>query len=599
MKLKNLFLLAVAGFVIAACSENDQLTHVDKKNAISFIESGNNAFSTRFNGLTGKWDNGDAIGVYMLDETNTAPVNDGANVEFVTYEQEATVKFSANPGIEIADQTVNFYAYYPYNPDISADFKYSIDLSNQSTGYSSYDLMWAKKTNVSKESLETDGLSLTFEHKLVFLLVNITSFPEGITSLTEVLASGVNTSAEFNLVTGQLTLGNVIKTLQLYKVDNDTYGAIILPTETPENITLTFMAEGRKFQYSVPASIASFNAGSKYVFNIALGTSGTKGSITEIEGGSTPWGGEETGNNGTGTEVINNPDIPADYTSVSVTAENISTVLNSVAGKVALVFEAGNTYPAVETLTVPETVTELLLIGEGTGQAELSIQEIKFTNLQRMAFNNLKITGNREKNLLPNQSDGEFAMDAVVVIKNCDFSTMKAVCANPGGVNTLASFSVDNCLLTDMGSLFDKYRTKNIIVTNSTLYNMTGRAIYIETGGASAPTVTVEACTLVDLVETPLEATGTYGEMTYTNNISACNNSYGNLVYKMNSVFSGNYAASDEVGGNPPANKVGRGTFNEEGAWASLTMTRAELFVDAANGDFTTTVAAGDPRWRQ
>jgi len=601
MNLKNILFLAAASLTIVACSEHDEFEKTNDQTSISSIQSGNTKFSTRFNGLTGKWENGDAIGVYMLDETNTTPVNDGTNVEFVTWEEASTVKFSADPGIEIANQSVNFYAYYPYNADISADFKYSIDLSDQSAGYSSYDLMWAKKTHVTKENLETDGLSLTFEHKLVMLEVNVTSFPEGITSLTEVLASGVNTAAEFNLVSGQLTLGNVIKTLKLYKVDNDTYGAIILPTETPGNIMLTFIADGRKFQYAVPSSIAAFNAGSKYVFNIALGTSGAKGSLTEIEGGNTPWGGEE-GNKGTGTEVPNNPNIPADYTSVSVTADNLANILNGYAGKVALIFNTGITYSPVETIAVPETVTELMFIGEGNTQIALSLQEITYTNLQKMVLQNLKITGVKEKNLLFNQPDHEFASDATVEIKNCDFTNMKAVCGwdtREGSKNVLASFIVENCQFTNMESLFNQYRSKYIEVKKSTLYKMSGRAIYPNTyDGVPAPTVIVEACTLVDLVLTPIEANSTNGNMTYKNNISACFNSHKNLAYKMNIVeFSGNYAAADVDLAVQVHNKpVPEDNFPD--AWASQAMTREQLFADAANGDFTTTVAAGDPCWR-
>ena len=58
--------------------------------------------------------------------------------------------------------------------------------------------------------------------------------------------------------------------------------------------------------------------------------------------------------------------------------------------------------------------------------------------------------------------------------------------------------------------------------------------------------------------------------------------------------FSGNYAAAAE----DAAILVHNQKVTNEDAWVDTEMERNTLFKDADDGDFTTTVVAGDPRWR-
>ena len=77
------------------------------------------------------------------------------------------------------------------------------------------------------------------------------------------------------------------------------------------------------------------------------------------------------------------------------------------------------------------------------------------TGLQRLALNNLKITGDKNTSLLSNAADGnlanQFAADAVIEVKKCELSGMKHLCNWNGNKehdtdrNALASFIVDDC----------------------------------------------------------------------------------------------------------------------------------------------------------
>lgn len=95
-----------------------------------------------------------------------------------------------------------------------------------------------------------------------------------------------------------------------------------------------------------------------------------------------------------------------------------------------------------------------------------------------------------------------------------------------------------------MESIFNYYGSKAITITNSTLYKMTERAVYVK--DANGVVITVENCTLADLGKTPFESQYGNGNLYYKNNISACFvTSNPNIGYKMDvREFSGNYAAA-------------------------------------------------------
>ena len=67
MKLRYLFFAAAASTLAAACSEVDELaSNALGEKKLETIQSGTDRFATRVS-LDSKWEQGDAIGVYMLD----------------------------------------------------------------------------------------------------------------------------------------------------------------------------------------------------------------------------------------------------------------------------------------------------------------------------------------------------------------------------------------------------------------------------------------------------------------------------------------------------------------------------------------------------
>lgn len=613
MKLKHLFFFAVAGTLAVACSEvnENSLTDGDGQRMLRTISSGNDRFSTRLNSETSEWENGDAIGIYMFDTEDKNVLNDALNVKYTTIGEGLTVNFSSDPGIAIYDMPTNFVAYYPHAT--SADVidataaLYKVDISDQSNGISAHDLMWAKAANQSTESLLAGGLAFTFHHQLVLLRVNITN--ENVSNVTSVTVGGINTTATFNLIDGTLNNIGTQKSVALQKKDNKSFIGIMLPTEELKNkLSLTILADGGKYQYTVPetSKIDKFVAGNEYTFDITVGKE-TSGEVGGGSGSNTPWGdgGNEEGN---GDKVSENEAIPADYAQKAITAEtDLSTVLSGASGKAALVFAANaDGYTFSDVMVVPEAVTELLLIGDTEEQVKVNLKQIQYAGLQKIALNNLDITGDNSTALLTNSETAQLAVDAVIELKKCNFTSMKTICDWPSGdanaQNLIAAMIIDDCIFANMQNVFNDYVSKVITITNSTLYNMTERAIYMK--GTSAVILTVENCTLVDLGKTPFESRATNGNLYYKNNISACFvTSSPNLAYKMNvKEFSGNYAAAVTEDGQLAVVNIHNkavDTNNFPDAWTDTSKTVAELFEDAANGDFKLKIDAqvGDPRW--
>lgn len=609
MKLKYLF-LAAASTLAAACSETDEpVSGNSSRKTLETIQSGTDRFATRVN-LNSEWEQGDAIGVYMLDAGTENIRNSAMNIQYNASLSEAstTTDFvAANGGIGIYDQPCDFIAYYPYSSgeegkvDAGAGL-YNVDLADQSAGISSHDLMWAKTENMSTEDLQGSGLSLTFHHQLALLYVNIKNEDVNVES---VKVNGLNTTARFDLLKGVLSVENMPEVITLHKLSDKSFVGVVLPAEgLAQVMSVSIEANGKKFQYMVSADseVTEFKPGYEYMFNISL--KDMSGNL--IPGGSGSTEGWKPGENEDGDATETNPAIPGGYATVPVNEEtDLTTVLNASSGKVALLFASGNTYNFEENLVVPSAVEELMLLGDGDKQVELSMKSIINSGLQKLSLNNLKITGTEDATLLSNAMednlDNQFAENAVVEIKKCELSGMKYICNWDGNRehdaerHALSSFVIDDCYLHDMSSVFEEYRSEEMTFTNSTFYKMSGQAIHPHTyGTAPNPTIVVRYCTLVSLDKTPIQGTNNGCNITYENNVSALiDPSNSNISYNTSSsTGEGNYAAVDD-----DSDKVATGGFKN--VTFNTDYKVSELLKDAANGDFTLLIdiEAGDPRW--
>jgi hypothetical protein len=414
------------------------------------------------------------------------------------------------------------------------------------------------------------------------------------TTLESVIIQGMNTAADFDIVSGTLSNERATEDIIPFSSSSLISEAILLPTTTPGNLVLTFYADGDKYQWAMPSSstITEFKAGHLYVFNIGLGASPV-GTIDEIKTDtSTPWN-DEGGENGEAGKVQAPSAIPAGYTKVVVDASTVTDVaglnalLGANSGKVALAFTADTYSFADGKIQIPDAITHLMMVCDSEiGQAKLKVKEIGLNSyLEDLHFYNLEVEGELGASFCYQSS--HIAANAVITIEKCYFHTMDYVfCMRQS--STLASFNVLNSRISSVNTLLET--TSNcpvteVNLTNSTLYNFSGRVVNLNSSTV-VPTINVNYCTMVAVTGTPFECNnGDSGNLYYKNNISNVTNSYNNFTYKVTvQESSDNYRV---VGSLSPSS-------------GCTEYAEADLFTDSSTGKFYLKVAldAGDPYWR-
>ena len=407
------------------------------------------------------------------------------------------------------------------------------------------------------------------------------------------------------------------------KTAGNKYSALVLPTNPATALSMiitTDAAEDNTYEYTFNSgTISELKAGYIYTIKIGLGES-VLGSVDQIEGGNSPYepGGDVDGN----AEAVT-PEISG-YMVVEAPADDVDALagcLNGKSGAIALKFVAGKTYKA-DMITVPAGITDLLLIGK-EGQAKVTMKGLSVPErtLNKLTFQDLEIEGTDAKTTI---CAAELKEDAELTVKGCYIHGVKAVYGRGKDLaqkhstdfSRLSSIKVDNCMIYNVESVFDYGVVSEIIMCNSTLYNLSGIAFNSfkndEDMTSQCRPIRISNCTLIDLNKNLLETKGGGGSgvlVEYVNNISDINsNSYIGYRIDINGndpdnkpyacTYTGNYAVTDS------SIKLNGHTFE---ANAFIFMSRDELFnsenitVDGMKGEknFSTSVDAGDPRWKK
>lgn len=205
------------------------------------------------------WEEGDRLGVYMCEASGS---NLTANQQYVADVQGNLTVAGGTDLVYPESGKVKFYAYYPYQEEVSND-AYRVDVTGNK------DLVWA----VTEELEASENpVSLLFAHQLTKLEL-VVKAGTGVNSLEglEVKANGLYGSADFNLKTGVLsnrTVGNEVE-IGMQIAGNDRKGSFILiPCEQLAGASLSFTLNGASFVWDV--SNLTFNAKTKYVYTITL-----------------------------------------------------------------------------------------------------------------------------------------------------------------------------------------------------------------------------------------------------------------------------------------------------------------------------------------
>ena len=608
--------LMVAG--LGACTQSDDLASLesslsDSSTLVQITTSGSNV-TTRFDGTTGFWESGDAIGVYMTSTDGTTQGSGYDNVEYTLSagDSTSTGTFTASPGILKPDDgvKVNFYAYYPYS-DAVEDSIFSLDISDQSEGFKDYDLMYATKGSLTSDDLD-DGLSLEFAHQVAKATIKV--FTD--LTLTGATISGVPTAIDFTINGGTSETTTESGTITPYggevedeeegdssddtttdsgstddsdddgSSDDDSYQylyeAILLPMTDISDLTLKFeTSDGLiyKWQPTDLNTISSISAGYEYVFGIYIDYSASTGSsnyVTELTATGTPFSSSiEDGSYYTeglsgNAEVSSYADeigiscvIDVDASSTdlsSLLTDSVSAGYTAIALRFTASSDYSNSYGAID---IPSGLNALALICDNTEAASITFTGLSNNQtLDSLYLYNLDITGTSGTSFVY-QCD----ITDIISVVDCSISSVDALFYlnyTSDSTDSLV-FIVDNSVIN--ASTLITGSVAYCSLTNST-FTTSSYLIQAEYG-VRAMDLEVDACTFdvnsfVFSVPKNYDGTtddaGNANSMSYTNSVVAFNNS----SYFMNKVtctdYENNYHVSSDDSSNIYASVQGAST---------------------------------------
>lgn len=588
MKIYNLFLMTTFALAGVSCT-NDLIIpeEQDTDEMINSVQTSVSAYS-RFNDVDNVWDKGDAIGIYMLRASTDDVLNDASNVEFTAKEDGASVKFSTTTPIKISGENADFISYYPYSSDIN-DFIYDINLSDQSEGYDKFDLMYAKNTDVDSQSAK--ALSFNFEHQLTKVIIKPT-LEEGYT-LNGVTIEGMPSSCQFNIYTGEIISGEEGEIKTYHNADECSYTAIVTPVSTASSMSIVFSVSDSKgtvkdYSYTVnPEKISSFEAGKSYTLNLDV-----QAVTVPDEGGDE--GGEEVGD----FDFTVNVDANTDF----------NTCLSGKTGKGAIMFTTEYAANITNTITIPDGITELHFTCSDESQASVAMKDVVLNpGLQKLVFNNLKVTGQEGVGLI---SETEYMANAgTIEITDCEMSGMEYIyyyskydkndTAGCYQSSFVENFTIDNCIIHDVHSVLYIRAVMHAKFTNSTFYNMGYEIYYFDQRVSDLINYSfdlrIEDCTVVGRSgRNAFSGEGNKINLYLFRNIVLADEAK-NVVYRAQ--------LTDGAGNYVPVGYSNRIHNGEQTSDIITIVDPATNLLpnynfESPTNDFTTSYSAGDPRWR-
>ncbi len=290
---KQALLIFASAALLAGCSsdENEGMTTGDGRVALQ-VSSG---IDVQTRAHDASWDEGDAIGIYMLN----GDIRENSNCKYTTGSTAKEGSFTAAEGETIYFPTDggkrDFIAYYPWREFVGGSTFYDVDVTDQ-TSQPAIDLMGAGK--VTGKDKEYPTVAFVFTHKLVKLYMTIradgTSLQNSALQGITVQLTNQRTKATYDVLAGGDvavdTDGETKDIILKTAADGTSAEGIVLPAGDTKGMLLTFKLDnGPTFTWAVKEAPKSekFDAGSKYLYAITVGMTGVgvTSTVTDWEQG--------------------------------------------------------------------------------------------------------------------------------------------------------------------------------------------------------------------------------------------------------------------------------------------------------------------------
>lgn len=285
MRTKFLSVLAVTAILFASCGNDDEVTTEVNDGRVLF-SSGVNVATPKVGGILGNiWNNGDAIGIYMVENGGTTVAEGAANMKYTTTSTSTSATFTpGSPAQAIyypvdITQKVDFIAYHPHNPSVT-NYVYPVDVADQAS-QSAIDLMRAFANgmgNAGYDKTNASPVNLIFDHQLSKVILNVTA-GDGVDNLNglTIAIKGMNTTADFDLKgVGGITneAGAASSSIAPFDAGSNKYEAILLPVALTTQ-AIEFTVDGNTYSWTINNSnntnnVTSLEKGKIYTFNVTL-----------------------------------------------------------------------------------------------------------------------------------------------------------------------------------------------------------------------------------------------------------------------------------------------------------------------------------------
>lgn len=283
----NLFVtMAAAALILAGCANDEN--EMDNWNGEIRLSSGL-VVQTRANSKDvpdKQIAENQQIGIYAEGVTGETAYTGYTNVSADADGSGNFSSYSSTMYYPQSGKDVQISAYHPYSQEVSDTYDFTVE-TDQATdaNYFNSDLLYSNKKTYARSK---NAHSLTFEHKLVKVVCNLTS-GEG---SPEITGATVEIVTPERAVSFNRTTGAVADATTSAKGDNVTlgqYGAIIAPQTYAKGTKFlkVILSSGGELYYTLPGGAADTDlilaSGSVYTFNITVDLTELKVS-SEISG---------------------------------------------------------------------------------------------------------------------------------------------------------------------------------------------------------------------------------------------------------------------------------------------------------------------------
>ena len=268
---KNIFIIAALSLLaLAACDKVQKSEYEDGEIRFNLGLPVTRATASAF-------ESGDKVSLFAVeyDGETVAPVQVGGNFinnEALTFDG---TKWTAARKLYWSGNPCDFYALYPYQPDMKSvdDYPFEVATDQNDGGYEASDLLFAKAEKVSR----ADGaVNLQFRHIFSKLIVKVEKGPKFEGEIPDDIVSHIyNTNVEctVSLNTGSVEKNafGAKKTITMNKLSNELFEAVLVPQNIEKTTPLIELTMGG-IAYLLDYSL-SFRAGYAHTITVTLNTS--------------------------------------------------------------------------------------------------------------------------------------------------------------------------------------------------------------------------------------------------------------------------------------------------------------------------------------